>query len=132
MLSGDEPHADIHGPVAQGDADAAVLGRHVLRDIHLGHDLDAARQGRLSKEMAGPRGEILYGLDRNLPTRFSHENSAVQMTYKEFLGKPNSKKAHKYLHTDIESWNLQITEDNHGEQMMIAGDAGGLLGRGDR
>lgn len=74
------------------------------------------------EEMAGPRGEILYGLDRNLPTRFSHENSAVQMTYKEFLGKPNSKKAHKYLHTDIESWNLQITEDNHGEQMMIARD----------
>lgn len=74
------------------------------------------------EEMAGPRGEILYGLDRNLPTRFSHENSAVQMTYKEFLGKPNSKKAHKYLHTDIASWNLHITEDNHGEQMMIARD----------
>ncbi|MDD2237234.1 MAG: iron hydrogenase small subunit, partial [Kiritimatiellae bacterium] len=31
--------------------------------------------------------------------RFSHENPEIQRIYKDFLEKPLSHKAHKYLHT---------------------------------
>ncbi|MDD5091318.1 MAG: iron hydrogenase small subunit, partial [Candidatus Wallbacteria bacterium] len=37
--------------------------------------------------------------DRNLSLRKSHENPAVQTLYREFLGEPNSQKAHELLHT---------------------------------
>lgn len=59
-------------------------------------------------EFAESRGEILYGLDKFSDLRFSHENSAVQLTYKEFLGEPNSQRAHQLLHTDPESWELSM------------------------
>ena len=59
-------------------------------------------------EFAESRGEILYGLDKFSGLRFSHENSAVQLTYKEFLGEPNSQRAHQLLHTDPESWDLSM------------------------
>lgn len=55
-------------------------------------------------ELAEARGKILYGIDSALPCRFSHENSAVQMTYEEYLGKPLSDRAHELLHTDISEW----------------------------
>ncbi len=71
------------------------------------------------QELAGERGAILYGLDKEAPIRFSHENSAVQLSYKEFLGKPLSKVSHRLLHTDLNEWNLDITEKNHGDRMMI-------------
>ncbi len=54
------------------------------------------------------RGEILYGLDKFSGLRFSHENTAVQMTYDEFLEKPNSHRAHELLHTDLENWDLEM------------------------
>ncbi len=57
-------------------------------------------------EFAEARGEILYGLDKFSGLRFSHENSAVQLTYEEFLGEPNSHRAHQLLHTDLEEWEL--------------------------
>ena len=57
-------------------------------------------------EYAAPRGEILYGLDKFSGLRFSHENTAVQLTYDEYLDKPNSHRAHELLHTDLESWDL--------------------------
>ena len=57
-------------------------------------------------EMAEERGQILYGLDRSSNLRFSHENPAVQQTYKEFLEKPLSHRAHELLHTDVSSWTL--------------------------
>lgn len=59
-------------------------------------------------EFAGPRGEILYGLDKFSGLRFSHENSAVQLTYQEYLGEPNSQRAHELLHTDLEEWELDM------------------------
>lgn len=59
-------------------------------------------------EYAAPRGEILYGLDKFSGLRFSHENTAVQMTYDEFLEKPNSHRAHELLHTDLENWDLEM------------------------
>ena len=59
-------------------------------------------------EHAAQRGEILYGLDKFSDLRFSHENKAVQLTYEEFLDKPNSHRAHELLHTDLESWDLDM------------------------
>lgn len=59
-------------------------------------------------EFAGPRGEILYGLDKFSGLRFSHENSAVQLTYQEYLGEPNSQRAHELLHTNLEAWELDM------------------------
>ncbi|WP_419026297.1 [FeFe] hydrogenase, group A [Emergencia sp.] len=59
-------------------------------------------------EYAAPRGEILYGLDKFSGLRFSHENSAVQLTYEEYLEKPNSHRAHELLHTDLENWDLDM------------------------
>ncbi len=45
------------------------------------------------------RGAGLYGEDRSLPTRKSHENPAVLRLYETFLGSPCSEKAHHLLHT---------------------------------
>lgn len=60
------------------------------------------------REYAAPRSEILYGLDKFSGLRFSHENSAVQLTYDEYLEKPNSHRAHELLHTDLENWDLDM------------------------
>ena len=61
-------------------------------------------------ELARERGEQLYRLDRESSIRFSHENSAVQLTYEEYIGSPMSDKAHHILHTDLKSWDLKMTE----------------------
>ena len=45
------------------------------------------------------RAEALYRDDAGLPVRRSHENAEVQALYREFLGEPNSHKAHELLHT---------------------------------
>jgi NADH-quinone oxidoreductase subunit G len=52
------------------------------------------------KERAAERGQVLYGLDRNMPLRFSHENPDVQALYREELGEPLSERAEALLHTD--------------------------------
>lgn len=59
-------------------------------------------------EFAEERGQILYGLDKFSDLRFSHENKAVQLTYEEYLGNPNSHRAHELLHTDLEHWELDM------------------------
>lgn len=59
-------------------------------------------------EFAQARSEILYGLDQFSDLRFSHENSAVQLTYQEYLGEPNSHKAHELLHTSLKEWDLDM------------------------
>lgn len=59
-------------------------------------------------EFAEERGQILYGLDKFSDLRFSHENKAVQLTYEEYLGNPNSHRAHELLHTNLEHWELDM------------------------
>lgn len=59
------------------------------------------------EELAEDRGKILYGLDSTANIRFSHENTAVLQTYKEFLENPNSKRAHELLHTKLKEWELE-------------------------
>lgn len=45
------------------------------------------------------RASALYEEDMVLESRKSHKNTQVQKLYKEFLGEPNSHKAHELLHT---------------------------------
>lgn len=49
---------------------------------------------RNEKRMAG-----IYAVDANRPLRQSHKNPEVIRLYDEFLGEPNSHKAHELLHT---------------------------------
>ena len=45
------------------------------------------------------RLQSIYGIDKSLKNRKSHENSEVKALYDDFLHKPNSHVAHRYLHT---------------------------------
>ena len=45
------------------------------------------------------RAQALYTEDERAVLRQSHKNEQVQTLYKEFLGEPNSHKAHELLHT---------------------------------
>ena len=50
-------------------------------------------------DVRAERAKALYSIDADCKLRQSHENPAVQALYAEFLGKPNSHKAHELLHT---------------------------------
>lgn len=63
-------------------------------------------------EQAWERGEKLYALDKDNAIRFSHENSAVNLTYEEYLGKPMSEKAHHLLHTCLKDWDLEMMRED--------------------
>ena len=45
------------------------------------------------------RAQALYSEDERQALRQSHNNTQIQQLYKEFLGEPNSHKAHELLHT---------------------------------
>lgn len=45
------------------------------------------------------RAKALYEEDKKIPLRKSHKNPEVIALYKEYLGEPNSHKAHELLHT---------------------------------
>ena len=45
------------------------------------------------------RAKALYGEDAGKARRKSHENEELKTLYKEYLGEPNSHKAHELLHT---------------------------------
>jgi NADH-quinone oxidoreductase subunit G len=50
-------------------------------------------------EVRAKRTAGIYKDDKNSAIRLSHENPSVVALYKDFLGKPNSEKAHHLLHT---------------------------------
>lgn len=50
-------------------------------------------------DVAKLRANAIYDEDRSLPIRKSHENPTIKRLYEEFLGHPNSEKAHHILHT---------------------------------
>ncbi|MCL2509028.1 MAG: NADH-dependent [FeFe] hydrogenase, group A6 [Oscillospiraceae bacterium] len=54
---------------------------------------------RNTTDIRATRAAGLYEDDKNLPVRLSHENSDVKQVYAEYLGEPNSHKAHEILHT---------------------------------
>jgi len=45
------------------------------------------------------RAKALYEEDKKMPLRKSHKNPEIIALYKDFLGEPNSHKAHELLHT---------------------------------
>lgn len=61
---------------------------------------------RDGKELAGERGQVLYGLDKVSSLRFSHENPSVLKCYQDYLGEPMSHRAHELLHTDHHGWKM--------------------------
>ena len=50
-------------------------------------------------DVRGLRASALYGEDAGKAKRKSHENTEIKQLYDEFLGEPNSHKAHELLHT---------------------------------
>lgn len=52
----------------------------------------------VTNELRKKRAAGLYDEDTHAAKRVSHDNSAVQAVYKEFIGEPNGEKAHKLLH----------------------------------
>ena len=58
------------------------------------------------RELADQRGQVLYGIDRVQPLRFSHENPQVKALYEDYLGEPNSELAEQLLHTDHRGWKM--------------------------
>ena len=58
------------------------------------------------KELAPDRAPVLYNLDKESKTRFSHENVSVLKAYEEYFEKPMSHKSHKLLHTDHDAWSM--------------------------
>ncbi|MDP2174004.1 MAG: [FeFe] hydrogenase, group A [Candidatus Cloacimonadaceae bacterium] len=56
------------------------------------------------------RAKGLYKEDDGMLRRESHNNRSIQKLYQEYLGKPNSAKAKKLLHTSYISRPLQLTK----------------------
>ena len=54
---------------------------------------------RMNMDLRAVRAAVLYNDDANADVRKSQDNLAVQKIYDEFLGAPNSHKAHEILHT---------------------------------
>ncbi len=54
---------------------------------------------RSFEDVRGIRASALYNEDAGMALRKSHENPEVKALYEEFLGEPNSHKAHELLHT---------------------------------
>ena len=58
---------------------------------------------RNNNDLKALRAAALYDSDRDNALRCSHENAGVDALYKEYLGKPNSHKAHELLHTSYKA-----------------------------
>ena len=54
------------------------------------------------------RAKALYSEDEAKTLRKSHENPEIKQIYEEFLGKPNSHKAHMLLHTTYEQRDIYL------------------------
>ena len=59
-------------------------------------------------DIRAERAKALYNEDAGKALRKSHENPEIKKIYEEFLGKPNSHKAHELLHTSYEKRDLYI------------------------
>lgn len=50
-------------------------------------------------DLQAERAKALYGEDKTLPLRKSHESPLIQMIYRDFLETPGNRNAHEILHT---------------------------------
>jgi NADH-quinone oxidoreductase subunit G len=57
----------------------------------------------VTDELRKQRAAALYKDDKDCKIRQSHNNPEIKQIYKEFLDKPLSEKAHKYLHTSYKA-----------------------------
>ncbi len=57
------------------------------------------------------RAKALYEEDKLMEIRKSHKNPSIEKLYKEFLGKPNSHKAHELLHTHYHKKEIYPVEE---------------------
>ena len=57
-------------------------------------------------DVRAERAKVLYDIDSANKMRCSHENPDVKAVYDEFLGEPNSHKAHEVLHTSYKAQKL--------------------------
>ena len=106
---------DVNVAVAHGTANAAKLLDSVKNGEKTYHFIEimgcpggcvtgggqpfVSAQKRMECDPKVLRAQALYTEDANKPVRKSHENASVNVLYKEFLGEPNSHKAHELLHT---------------------------------
>lgn len=56
---------------------------------------------RVKYDIRAERAKALYEEDKTRSARKSHQNPQIQQLYKDYLGKPNSHKAHDLLHTNF-------------------------------
>ena len=76
---------------------------------HLSPDDHFANLKRLihdGEELAGVRGDVLWGLDRKAKLRNSYENPSIEAIYRDYLGEPLSERAEELLHTDHFAWSM--------------------------
>ena len=64
----------------------------------IGTDIDAVKA----------RMKALYDIDRDESLRVSHKNKSVQRLYDDYLGEPNSHKAHDLLHTTYKKRDVML------------------------
>ena len=83
-ISGQSPYAFIEVMACPGGCVDGGGTSRVKCDFHPGAQL---------------RQQGLYAMDRSMPRRQSHNNPQVKKLYEDFLGAPNSEKAHHLLHT---------------------------------
>lgn len=57
----------------------------------------------LDPELLSLRAKALYDIDGARYFRRSHDNPALKLLYKEFLGEPGGKKSHELLHTEYQA-----------------------------
>jgi NADP-reducing hydrogenase subunit HndD len=69
-------------------------GQPIVRSCFLPHEADDIQDTFRAK-----RAAALYSEDERRTLRQSHNNPQIKQLYDEFLGKPNSHKAHELLHT---------------------------------
>jgi len=63
-------------------------------------------------DLKAKRAEVLYHSDSRSAFRKSHENTSLEIIYKEFFGKYGSKKAHEILHTSYKDRSVRKYSDN--------------------
>ena len=59
-------------------------------------------------DIRAERAKALYTEDEAKTLRKSHENPEIKQIYADYLGKPNSHKAHELLHTTYEQRDIYI------------------------
>ena len=106
---------EVNVAVAHGTANAAKLLDSIRRGEKTYHFIEVmacpggcvtgggqpivSAQKRMECDPKALRASALYWEDANKPQRKSHENPSILALYKNYLGEPNSHKAHELLHT---------------------------------